>query len=95
MRADLGNSIHSAAQPRNGLKRSSMNHLQVTSEGVEKRGATLHAISYHDEAGIVKALEGVDVLISAVAGEALVSAQVRPILSSNSTIHLNGLCRFL
>jgi len=42
----------------------------------KKRGASLHVISYEDEASILKALEGVDTLIGAVASTALVSAQV-------------------
>ncbi|KAG8725579.1 hypothetical protein FRC12_009288 [Ceratobasidium sp. 428] len=42
----------------------------------KKRGASLHAISYEDEASIIKALEGVDTVIATVAGTALVSAQV-------------------
>lgn len=43
---------------------------------LKSRGASLHAVNYEDEASIVKALEGVDVLVSTVAGSALVSAQV-------------------
>lgn len=39
------------------------------------RGASLHGISYDDQASIVTALQGVDVLISTVAFEGLVSAQ--------------------
>ncbi|KAF8596575.1 NAD(P)-binding protein [Ceratobasidium sp. AG-I] len=50
----------------------------------KKRGATLHAISYDDEASLVKALQGVDVLISTVAGTALVSAQV-PLIKAAKT----------
>ncbi|KAG8749506.1 hypothetical protein FRC12_013385 [Ceratobasidium sp. 428] len=42
----------------------------------KKRGASLHAISYEDEASIIKALEGVDTVVATVAGTALVSAQV-------------------
>ncbi|KDN46571.1 hypothetical protein RSAG8_04224, partial [Rhizoctonia solani AG-8 WAC10335] len=42
----------------------------------KSKGASLHAVSYDDESSIVKALQGVDVLISTVAGAALVSAQV-------------------
>ncbi|KAB5593373.1 Isoflavone reductase-like protein [Ceratobasidium theobromae] len=42
----------------------------------KSRGASLYPVSYEDEASITKALEGVDVLVSAVAGSALVSAQV-------------------
>ncbi|KAG8729329.1 hypothetical protein FRC11_009022, partial [Ceratobasidium sp. 423] len=42
----------------------------------KSKGASLHAISYDDEASIVNALQGVDVLVSTVAGAALVSAQV-------------------
>ncbi|KAJ1301050.1 hypothetical protein OPQ81_003469 [Rhizoctonia solani] len=42
----------------------------------KSKGASLHAVSYEDEESIKKALEGVDVLISAVAGAGLVSAQV-------------------
>ncbi|CUA78285.1 hypothetical protein RSOLAG22IIIB_13039 [Rhizoctonia solani] len=42
----------------------------------KSKGASLHAISYEDESSIVKALQGVDVLVSTVAGAALVSAQV-------------------
>ncbi|KAG9120929.1 hypothetical protein FRC07_003336 [Ceratobasidium sp. 392] len=45
-------------------------------QSFKKRGASLHAISYEDEASIVKALEGVDTVIATVAGSALVSAQV-------------------
>ncbi|KAB5596260.1 Isoflavone reductase-like protein [Ceratobasidium theobromae] len=40
------------------------------------RGASLHIIAYDSEASIVKALEGVDVLISTVASAVLVHAQV-------------------
>jgi hypothetical protein len=36
----------------------------------------LYPISYDDEASILKALEGVDVLVSAIAGSALIDAQV-------------------
>ncbi|KAF8596557.1 NAD(P)-binding protein, partial [Ceratobasidium sp. AG-I] len=50
----------------------------------KKRGATLHAISYDDEASLVKALQGVDVLVSTVAGAALVSAQV-PLIKAAKT----------
>ncbi|CAE6412323.1 unnamed protein product [Rhizoctonia solani] len=42
----------------------------------KKRGASLHAISYDDEASLVKALDGVDVLVSTVAAAALTSAQL-------------------
>ncbi|KAG8701115.1 hypothetical protein FRC09_005553 [Ceratobasidium sp. 395] len=42
----------------------------------KKRGASLHAISYEDEASIIKALEGVDTVVATVAATALVSAQV-------------------
>ncbi|QRW16426.1 NmrA-like family domain-containing protein 1 [Rhizoctonia solani] len=42
----------------------------------KKRGASLHAISYDDEASLVKALDGVDVLVSSVAATALTSAQI-------------------
>ncbi|KAG8716077.1 hypothetical protein FRC11_009702 [Ceratobasidium sp. 423] len=48
----------------------------------KKRGAELYAISYDDEASLVKALEGTDVLISAVAAEGLTSAQVPLIKAS-------------
>lgn len=42
----------------------------------KKRGASLHAISYDDEASLVKALQGTDVVISTVGGPAIISAQV-------------------
>ncbi|KAG8759841.1 hypothetical protein FRC12_009682 [Ceratobasidium sp. 428] len=42
----------------------------------KKRGASLHAISYEDEASIIKALEEVDTVVATVAATALVSAQV-------------------
>ncbi|GAB1520367.1 hypothetical protein RhiTH_003442 [Rhizoctonia solani] len=42
----------------------------------KSQGASLHAVSYDDEASLTKALEGVDVVVSTVAGTALVSAQV-------------------
>ncbi|KAF8596574.1 NAD(P)-binding protein [Ceratobasidium sp. AG-I] len=42
----------------------------------KKRGATLHVVSYDDEASLVRALEGVDVLISTVAGAAIIPAQI-------------------
>ncbi|KAG8765987.1 hypothetical protein FRC12_007151 [Ceratobasidium sp. 428] len=42
----------------------------------KKRGASLHAISYEDEASIIKALEGVDTVVATVAAAALVSAQI-------------------
>ncbi|KAG8712188.1 hypothetical protein FRC08_014919 [Ceratobasidium sp. 394] len=42
----------------------------------KKHGASLHVVSYEDEASIVKALEGVDTVVAAVGGSALVSAQV-------------------
>ncbi|KAG8733983.1 hypothetical protein FRC10_012043 [Ceratobasidium sp. 414] len=42
----------------------------------KRRGASLHVVSYDDEASIIKALEGVDTVIATVAGSALVSAQV-------------------
>ncbi|CAE6505180.1 unnamed protein product [Rhizoctonia solani] len=48
----------------------------------KKRGAELYAISYDDEASLVKALDGVDVLISAVAAEGLTSAQIPLIKAS-------------
>ncbi|CAE6452244.1 unnamed protein product [Rhizoctonia solani] len=41
----------------------------------KKRGASLHAISYDDFAGLTKALEGVDVLVSCVGPEVITSAQ--------------------
>ncbi|CAE6444299.1 unnamed protein product [Rhizoctonia solani] len=58
--------------------------LLVRSESIDtapyqdykKRGASLHAISYDDEASLVKALDGVDVLVSSVAATALTSAQI-------------------
>ncbi|QRV73104.1 NmrA-like family domain-containing protein 1 [Ceratobasidium sp. AG-Ba] len=50
----------------------------------KKRGASLHAISYEDEASIVKALQGVDVLVATVAGNALVSAQIPLIKAAKS-----------
>lgn len=40
------------------------------------RGASLHGISYADHESLVKALQGVDVLISTVGAEALVPAQI-------------------
>ncbi|KAG9081106.1 hypothetical protein FRC07_014641 [Ceratobasidium sp. 392] len=45
-------------------------------EDFEKRGTSMRTISYDDQSSIVKALAGVDVLVSAVAGSALESAQV-------------------
>ncbi|KEP48729.1 isoflavone reductase-like protein [Rhizoctonia solani 123E] len=42
----------------------------------KKRGATLHAISYDDDDGLVEALDGTDVLVSAVGAAGLVSAQI-------------------
>ncbi|CAE6470615.1 unnamed protein product [Rhizoctonia solani] len=42
----------------------------------KSKGASLHAISYDDESSIAKVLQGVDVLISTIAGSALVSAQL-------------------
>ncbi|CUA72934.1 hypothetical protein RSOLAG22IIIB_10406 [Rhizoctonia solani] len=42
----------------------------------KSKGASLHAISYDDESGISKTLQGVDVLVSTVAGAAFLSAQV-------------------
>ncbi|KAG9127631.1 hypothetical protein FRC07_011375 [Ceratobasidium sp. 392] len=48
----------------------------------KKRGATLHVISYEDDASIHKALEGVDTLISTVPMSALVSTQVPLIKAS-------------
>ncbi|KAG8740249.1 hypothetical protein FRC10_004549 [Ceratobasidium sp. 414] len=42
----------------------------------KKRGASLHVISYKDEASILEALEGVDTVVATVACSALVSAQV-------------------
>ncbi|QRW16427.1 NmrA-like family domain-containing protein 1 [Rhizoctonia solani] len=41
----------------------------------KKRGALLYAVSYDDEASLVKALDGVDVLVSSVAAAALTSTQ--------------------
>ncbi|QRV93614.1 NmrA-like family domain-containing protein 1 [Ceratobasidium sp. AG-Ba] len=40
------------------------------------RGATLHSVSYDDETSLVGALKGVDVLLSTVGGNALLSAQI-------------------
>ena len=55
----------------------------------ERRGASLHAISYEDEDNIIKALQGVDVLVSAVAGDAILSAQVPLIKAAKSAgVHL-------
>ncbi|CAE6425385.1 unnamed protein product [Rhizoctonia solani] len=42
----------------------------------KKRGASLYAISYDDEDSLVKALDGVDVLVSTVAAAGLTSAQI-------------------
>ncbi|CAE6395838.1 unnamed protein product [Rhizoctonia solani] len=42
----------------------------------KKRGASLHAVSYDDEASLVEALNGVDVLVSSVARAALASTQI-------------------
>ncbi|GAB1519679.1 hypothetical protein RhiTH_002747 [Rhizoctonia solani] len=42
----------------------------------KKRGALLYAVSYDDEASLVKALDGVDVLVSSVAAAALTSTQI-------------------
>ncbi|CAE6473299.1 unnamed protein product [Rhizoctonia solani] len=58
--------------------------LLVRTESIEtapyqeykKRGASLYAISYDDEASLVEALDSADVLVSAVALVALTSAQV-------------------
>lgn len=64
--------------------------LLVRTESIEtapyqeykNRGAELYAISYDDEESLVKALDGVDVLISAVAAAALTSAQIPLIKAS-------------
>ena len=45
-------------------------------QGFKRRGASLHAVSYDEEPSLVDALRGVDVLVSTVAGDALLSAQV-------------------
>ncbi|KAG9106387.1 hypothetical protein FRC07_008849 [Ceratobasidium sp. 392] len=45
-------------------------------EDFEKHGTSMRTISYDDQSSIVKALVGVDVLVSAVAESALESAQV-------------------
>ncbi|CAE7226643.1 unnamed protein product [Rhizoctonia solani] len=58
--------------------------LLVRAESIEtaayqeykQRGASLYAVSYDDEDGLVKALDGVDVLVSAVGSAGVVSAQV-------------------
>ncbi|KAL5636550.1 hypothetical protein ACGC1H_000490 [Rhizoctonia solani] len=58
--------------------------LLVRTESIEtapyqeykKRGASLYAISYDDQASLVKALDGADVLISTVAAAGLTSAQI-------------------
>ncbi|KAJ1309095.1 hypothetical protein OPQ81_004773 [Rhizoctonia solani] len=42
----------------------------------KKRGASLCAISYDDEASLIKALDGVDVLVSAVGAAGLTSSQI-------------------
>ncbi|CCO35326.1 Isoflavone reductase homolog [Rhizoctonia solani AG-1 IB] len=42
----------------------------------KSKGASLHAISYEDEDSLVKALQGVDVLVSTVGASALLSAQL-------------------
>ncbi|KAG8712187.1 hypothetical protein FRC08_014918 [Ceratobasidium sp. 394] len=48
----------------------------------KNRGASLHVVSYEDEASLVKALQGVDTVVSTIAGSALVSAQVPLIKAS-------------
>ncbi|KAF8596576.1 NAD(P)-binding protein [Ceratobasidium sp. AG-I] len=42
----------------------------------KERGASLHTISYDDEASLVKALQGVHVLISTISGSGTVTSQV-------------------
>ncbi|CAE6436148.1 unnamed protein product [Rhizoctonia solani] len=42
----------------------------------KSQGASLHTVSYDDEASLVKALEGADVLVSAVGAEGTLTAQV-------------------
>ncbi|CAE6511999.1 unnamed protein product [Rhizoctonia solani] len=58
--------------------------LLVRTESIEsvpyqeykKRGASLHAVSYDDEASLIKALDGADVLVSTVAAAGVTSAQI-------------------
>jgi uncharacterized protein YbjT (DUF2867 family) len=53
--------------------------VQIESASLQdfkSKGASLHAISYEDEDSLVKALQGVDVLVSTVGGSALLSAQI-------------------
>ena len=56
-----------------------LNHFQINSvllQEFKTRGAALYAISYDDQASLVKALQGVDALVSTVAGAVIVSSQV-------------------
>ncbi|KAF8597092.1 NAD(P)-binding protein [Ceratobasidium sp. AG-I] len=53
-------------------------------QGFKQRGASLHAVSYDDESSLVDALRGVDVLVSTVAGDALLSAQL-PLIKAAKT----------
>ncbi|KAF8597108.1 NAD-P-binding protein [Ceratobasidium sp. AG-I] len=52
------------------------------SKDFESRGASLHVVSYDDEQSLVDALNGVDVLISAVPAEGLVTIQTQLIKAS-------------
>ncbi|KAB5591507.1 hypothetical protein CTheo_5064 [Ceratobasidium theobromae] len=50
----------------------------------KSRGASLYPISYEDETSIIKALEGVDVLVSTVGDSGIISAQI-PLIKAAKT----------
>ncbi|KAG8698853.1 hypothetical protein FRC11_014131, partial [Ceratobasidium sp. 423] len=56
----------------------------VALQELKANGASIHAISYDDEASIAKALQGADVLVSAVSDAALISAQI-PLIKAAKT----------
>lgn len=69
-------------QPRLLTRPSSLE--SATLQEFKSRGASLHGISYDDQASIVQALTGVDALVSTVGAEALVSAQVPLVKAAKS-----------
>lgn len=65
------------------VRASSVDSAQ--SKDFKSRGASLHVVSYDDEKSLVDALTGVDVLISAVPAEGLVTVQTQLIKASKAS----------
>ncbi|KAH7337696.1 NmrA-like family-domain-containing protein [Rhizoctonia solani] len=56
----------------------------ATLQELKTIGPSIHVISYNDEASIVSALQGVDVLVSTVSGTAIASAQIPLIIAAKT-----------